>query len=357
MRVHYGGRSTRNATAVYYQCTALQGQPEGKQLCSICGGFQLDQAIANAVLGALAPVRMKAAVRAMEQLTETRAQKRRQLELELERARFEAGRCRRQFDAVEPENRLVARTLEQRWNEALETAGALEQALSVLDSSSSTLSPKEEEELHQLAWDLPALWCHEAAPFDLKKRIVRAVVKEIIVYVEAASLRVLVHWQGGQHTELNLRKRKTGEHRWKTAESTLTLIEQLARVMSDQSIAAQLNRMGIKTAKGYGWTRGRVGSFRKGNAIPNYVPGERQARGECTIEEVAKRLDVSYSTVQRMIQRRQLRGQQTCPGAPWIIRTEEVDRFLDSNCAGLQRPKTPSSDTSAQQNLDFASNI
>ena len=354
MRVRYGGRPDRNAAAVYYQCTASQGQPEGKQLCSLCGGFQVEQAVADAVLASLAPVRIEALAQAADQLAETRAQKRRQLELELERARFEAGRCRRQYDAVEPENRLVARTLERRWNEALENAAALEQVLSQLDPSPSALSQKEEEDLHKLAWDLPALWRHDAAPFDLKKRIVRTVIKEIIVYVEAAALRVLVHWQGGQHTELNLRKRKTGEHRWKTAESTLVLIEQLARVMSDQKIAAQLNRMGIKTAKGYGWTRSRVGSFRKSNAIANYAPGERQARGEFTIEEVAKRLGVSYSTVQRMIKRRQLPGRQVCPGAPWIIRTEDADRFRDCSSAACRRFKAPSPDAPAQQTLDFA---
>jgi DNA invertase Pin-like site-specific DNA recombinase len=234
MRVRYSGRSNRNAQAVYYQCTASQGQPEEKQLCSLCGGFQVEQAVIDAVLVSLAPVRMEALAQAADQLAETRTQKRRQLELELERARFEADRCRRQYDAAEPENRLVARTLERRWNEALENAAALEQALSQLDPLPSVLSQQEEEGLRKLAWDLPALWRHDAAPFDLKKRIVRAVIKEIIVYVEAAALRILVHWQGGQHTELNLRKRKAGEHRWKTADSTLALIQQLARVMSDQ---------------------------------------------------------------------------------------------------------------------------
>ena len=182
----------------------------------------------------------------------------------------------------------MARTLERRWNEALEKVAELEQALAQLDPAPDALSQKEEEELRELARDLPALWHNEAAPFDLKKRIVRAVIKEIVVYVEAEALRVLVHWQGGQHTELNLRKRKTGETRWKTADSTLALIEQLARVMSDRQIAAQLNRLGIKTAKGYGWTRGRVGNFRTDNAVANYTPGERQARGELTIEEVAE---------------------------------------------------------------------
>ncbi len=355
MRVHYGGRSDRSATAVYYQCTASPGQPEGKQLCSLCGGFQLEQAIADAVLASLAPVRMEALAQAADQLAGTRAQKRRQLELELERARFEAGRCQRQYDAAEPENRLVARTLERRWNEALEHATALEQALSQLDPSPSALSQQEVDDLNKLALDFPALWHHEAAPFDLKKRIVRAVIKEIVVYVEATTLRVLVHWQGGQHSELNLRKRKTGEHRWKTEDSTLALVEQLARLMSDRQIAAQLNRMGIKSAKGHGWTRGRAGSFRTDNAIANYTPGERQARGELTIEEVANRLEVSYSTVQRMIKRRHLPARQVCAGAPWIIRAEDADS-LGSSARSL-RSKAPSSNTPDQQAFEFAVNI
>jgi len=354
MRVRYGGRSNRSATAVYYQCTASQGQPDGKQLCSLCGGFQVEQAVTNAVLAALAPVRMEALAQAADQLAEAWAQKRQQLELELERARFEAGRHRRQYDAVEPENRLVARTLERRWNEALESVSRLEHALSQLDPSPLALSKQEEEDLHKLAWDLPRLWRDEAAPFDLKKRIVRAVIKEIVVNVEATALRVLVHWHGGHHTQLNLRKRKAGEHRWKTAESTLALIEQLARLMSDQQIAAQLNRMGVKSAKGYGWTRSRVGSFRKTNAIANYAPGERQARGEFTIEEAAKRLGVSYSTVQRMIKQRQLPGRQVCPGAPWIIHAEDVDSLGACGSAGYRRFRAPSSDEPAQQALDFA---
>jgi excisionase family DNA binding protein len=350
MRVRYGGHSGRKAQVVYYQCTASQGQPEGKQLCSLCGGFQVEQAVEDAVLASLAPVRMEAFAQAADQLAGTRAQKRRQLELELERARFEAGRCQRQYDAAEPENRLVARTLERRWNEALEKAAALEQALSQLDPLPDALSKKEEDELRELAWDLPALWRDGAAPFDFKKRIVRAVIKEIVVYVEATALRILVHWQGGQHTGLHLRKRKTGEHRWKTADSTVALIEQLARVMSDRQIAAQLNRMGIKTAKGYGWTRGRVGNFRTDNAIANYTPGERQMRGELTIEEVAERLKVSYSTVQRLIKRRQLPARQVCPGAPWIISVGDADRHR----GGHQRFMAPSSEAQTQHAFDFA---
>ena len=356
MQVHYGSGSSRSSAAVYYQCIASPGSTIGKYVCSVFGGVTVEQAVIDAVLAALAPARMEVLTQAEERLARARTEKRQRLELEVERARFEADRMRRQYDAVEPENRLVARNLEHRWNEALVSVDHLQEALSQLDPSPSVLSEKEKDELHQLAWDLPRLWHHEAAPFDLKKRILRAVIKEVVVYVEAKKLRVLVHWQGGQHTELNLQKRKSGEHRWKTAESTLALIEQLARLMSDKQIAAQLNRMGIKSAKGHSWTGSRVAGFRLSHAIANYTPGERQARGELTIEEVATRLGVSYATVHRMIRRQQLPAHQVCPGAPWVICAEDVDDLWPHHSDGQQHNKAPSSRNPGQQTLAFSSN-
>jgi excisionase family DNA binding protein len=357
MRVRYGGRSGRWSAAVYYQCAASQHAAIGKQLCSQFGGVTVEQAVVEAVLAALAPVRIEALAQASDQLEKVGSEQRRQLELEIERARFEADRCRRQYDAVEPENRLVVRNLEQRWNEALTRVDRLQEALSELEPSPPALSGQEQEALAQLASDLPRLWQHEAAPFDLKKRIVRAVIKEIVVTVEATMLRVLIHWHGGQHSALNLRKRRNGEHRWKTSETTLDLITQLARLMSDKQIAAQLNRMGVKSAKGHNWTRVRVGNFRKDNAIANYTPGERQARGELTIEAVAERLAVSYSTVQRMIRRKQLPARQVCPGAPWIIEARDVDALCLAAKHEHKPNNGPSSPASDQKTLAFSENI
>lgn len=170
-------------------------------------------------------------------------------------------------------------------------------------------------------------------------------------------LRVLIHWHGGQHSALDLRKRRNGEHRWKTSETTLDLITQLARLMSDKQIAAQLNRMGVKSAKGHNWTRVRVGNFRKDNAIANYTPGERQARGELTIEAVAERLGVSYSTVQRMIRRKQLPARQVCPGAPWIIEARDVDALCLAAKHEHKPNNGPSSPASDQKTLAFSENI
>jgi excisionase family DNA binding protein len=305
----------------------------------------VEQAVVAAVLDALTPLRLQASVRARADLDKKSLEKRKQVELAWQRACYEADRYQRQYQAVEPENRLVARTLESRWNEALERVRQLEQELAELDASPTTLSVEDEEKLSSLAFDLPRLWDHEAAPFDLKKRILRTVIQEIVVYVEKRILRVLIHWQGGQHSELQVRKRKPGEHRWKTEEDTLELVQQLARQMSDKQIAAQLNRMKIPSAKGHTWTRTRVGNFRTTNNIPNYSPGERQARGEVTIEEAAGILGVSYSTVQRMIRGKKLPARQVCPGAPWIIRADDL------------RKPVPSPDAPSQPTLKFPEDI
>jgi excisionase family DNA binding protein len=349
MQVQYGGgRAGRNSLAVYYVCRASQQKEIQAQNCRLFGGVTLEQAIVQAVLHAVEPIRIEAMIQATERAAAKRGERRKQFELELERSRYEADRCQRQYHAVEPENRLVARTLETRWNQALDKAEQLEHQLSELANCEEALSADELKKLSSLAVDLPRLWNHPAAPCDLKKRLLRAVIQEIVVYVDKKTIRALVHWRGGQHTELKLRKRKNGEHRWKTSDDTSELIQQLARLMSDKQIAAQLNRMGIKSAKGHTWTRIRVGNFRKINGIPNYMPGERQARGELTIEDVAERLRVSYSTVQRMIQRKQLPASRVCLGAPWIIRATDVKTVAEQG---------PSSATSNQQHLDFVDDI
>ncbi len=357
MRVRYSGRRGRDSQVVYYYCLAAESEVVGKQICRIFGGVTVEQAVVEAVLDALAPARMEAMLEAAAELAARRTEKQRQAEMELERARYEADRCARQYGQVEPENRLVARTLETRWNEAMDRVRVLEQRCAQLSDELGLNSAKEQEPLRRLALDLPRLWHHPSAPFDLKKRILRTVIKEVVVYVEESQLRVLIHWQGGQHTELSLRKRRTGQHRWTTSVETVDLIRQLARRMSDKQIAAQLNRLGIKTAKGHTWTRVRVGNFRTIHEIPNHSPGEREARGELTLEEAAARLGVSYSTMQRLIRRQQVPAQQVCPGGPWTLRTEDVEAFRTQDGSGRPPKKRPSSPDRDQRTLEFPEDI
>jgi excisionase family DNA binding protein len=351
MRVRYSGR--RRTTVVYYYCVTAEREAVGKQLCSICGGVTVEQAVVEATLEALSPLRLEAMREAAERLQRQRVEKRRHVTLELERARYEADRCARQYQTVEPENRLVARTLEGRWNEALEHVRKLEAEYAELVRVPEVIAPEEQEQLRRLALDLPRLWNHPSAPFDLKKRLLRSVIREIVVYVEKRTLRVLIHWQGGQHTDLELRKRRPGEHRYASPPETVTLIRQLAQRMSDKQIAAQLNRLDIKTAKGHTWTRTRVGNFRQIHNIGNYCPNEKQARGELTLEETASRLGVSYSTVQRLIRRGQLPARQICPRGPWIVLGTDVEAYRSQARNAGNARSDASSPSSAQQTLGF----
>jgi hypothetical protein len=169
-------------------------------LCSIFGGVTVEQAVVEAALEALTPLRLEAVREAAERLQTQRAEKCHHVALELERSRYEADRCARQYHTVEPENRLVARTLETRWNEELERVRTLEAEQAKLAQGLEAITSEEHEQLRRLAIDLPRLWNHASAPFDLKKRILRAVIREIVVYVEKRILRVLIHWQGGFST-------------------------------------------------------------------------------------------------------------------------------------------------------------
>ena len=321
MRVRYSGRHSRDSVVVYYYCVAAERETVGKQVCHIFGGVTVEQAVVEAVLDAAGagPHGGHAGGRCATRGAPDR-------EAAASRNGGGARHATKLTDVRGNTARWSPRTgrwparLETRWNEAMERVRALEQQCAELSDGQERVSAEEQEPLRRLALDLPRLWHHPSAPFDLKKRILRTVIKEIVVYVEESRLRVLIHWQGGQHSELSLRKRRPGEHRWTTSVETVDLIRQLARRMSDKQIAAQLNRLGIKTAKGHTWTRIRVGNFRTIHEIPNYSPGEREARGELTLEEAADQLGVSYSTVQRMIQRRQLPAQQVCPGGPWVLR-------------------------------------
>ena len=247
-------------------------------------------------------------------------------ELALEQACYEATRARRQYDAVDPDSRLVASELERRWNECLAVVAGLEKEIGRAQTKQpAALGDDERAALLALADDLPRLWNHPAASAETRKRILRAVLKEIIVTVEPDRLRLMLHWQGGDHTRLEVAKNRTGQHRWKTDAATEQLIRELARMLPDQSIASVLNRLGIRSAKGHTWTQLRVRNFRCEHQIAIYREGERAERRELILHEAASRLGVSKMTIVRLIRDGLLPARQVCVGAPYVIQEDNLD--------------------------------
>jgi hypothetical protein len=214
------------------------------------------------------------------------------------------------------------------------------------------LSEQEREQLLALGANLPKVWNHPNASAETRKRIFRAVIKEIVVRVEGDELHMKLHWHGGDHTALVVRKNRSGYHRFVTDADTTDLIRALARLQPDASTAALLNRMGKRTAKGHTWTMASVRVFRNDNGIAVYRDGERAERGEVNLEEAAQLLQVSSMSVLRLIQRKILSAQQPCVGAPWTIRRVDLESAAVQEAVRLGQ-RTALTANPDQNSLDF----
>jgi excisionase family DNA binding protein len=349
LHVAYGGTA---GEAGRYHCKGAFVNHGGER-CISFGSLRVDQAVGAEILRLLKPLGVEAALSAIAALETEAVEKRRQLDLALKQARYEANLARRQYDAVDPDNRLVAGELERRWNETLLTVRGLEDQLEVIASHRQpALHDDEREALMRLGADLEQAWVHPAATTATRKRIVRAVLNEIVVRIEDGYVDLVLHWQGGDHTPLKVKKNAAGRHRWTADEETDVLVRELARLMPDKTIAAVLNRAGKPTGRNNGWTQNRVCTFRNHRGIEVYREGERQARGELTLNEAAARLGVSAMTVLRMIRRGALPAKHLCKGAPWVIKAEDLDiEAVQAEVGG--RRQGPLTADPKQQDLTF----
>jgi len=320
--------------------------------CIGFGGMRIDRAVAREVLHRVEPLGVEAALAALAAEGEENGEKRRQLQNALDQARFEAARAHRQYDAVDPENRLVAGELERRWNERLVTVRQLESELEQIAAAPvPSLSAADRDRLMALGQDLARAWDSPGATIETRKKIIRLLIAEIVVDVVGDALDLIIHWHGGDHTRLTMKKNKAGRTRWATDAEVIDLVRVLARQMPDPSIAAVLNRSGKTTVRGNGWTRAAVCSLRHYNGIAPYREGERAERGEATLDEAAGALAVSTSTIRRMITSGALPAHQLCKGAPWIIHHADLDREEVRRDADARRCRRPAPHNPLQTTL------
>src|ERR1700722_18416587 len=192
------------------------------------------------MLGILKPLGIDAAARAIEAQTNEVSAVQRQLELSLQQVRCEAAHARREYDAVDPGNRLVAGELERRWNHTLLAVQRLEGEIAAMAASKPpTLGDQERQRLMQLGGDLELAWSHPSATAATRKRILRAALSEIVVRKEGAFINMVLHWRGGDHTalQIKLRLNAAGRACWPQPDDTKELVRELARLMPDRKIA------------------------------------------------------------------------------------------------------------------------
>jgi hypothetical protein len=304
----------------------------------------VDQVIVQAVLDALQPVGIEAALRAAESFSQAQDQKAKALSLALEKARYEANRVRRQYDAVEPENRLVAAELEARWNTALEEVTKAERRLAETRSTTEPLSPEEKERLMRLGANLTELWDHPTTSMVLKKRLLRSIIEEITADSDdkTRELSFRIHWVGGVHTTLRMQRPGTGEHRHATDRAVVDLVRDLATVSKDAAIAGILNKLGYRTGVGNTWTEARVAGLRHNNKIAVFA--EDEPRSWVTMNEAARELRVTSRVVEKLLKKKILPGKYIVRWAPWVIQREDlklpqVQRYIAAVHQGKRPPR------------------
>jgi len=309
-----------------YHCRGAQIN-HGEDWCISFGGLKPDRAIAVEILKAVEGNAIEAALEVATRVAEQQRQRHQILALELEQARYEARLAARRYEAVDPDNRLVAAELEARWNASLQVIGEVEQRLRSNELPDNAVRIPDKDTLCSLAQDLPAVWNSAATDMRLKQRIVRILVEEIVADVDAANAEIilLIHWTGGRHSELRLSKNQTGKHSRCTSLEAVEIIRRMAGRFPDDQIAATLNRLGLRTGPGNSWNEGRVRAVRSYQHLPVYRANDSD-RKTLTLEEASERLNVSHKIVRRLIDSGKIAAHQVVPWAPWEIKTESIEQ-------------------------------
>ena len=294
----------------------------GLPRCFTFGGLRVDAAVARELLRAVEPMAVEAAVEAERRYMEARGEKQRIVELELQQARYEASLAERRYAACDPDNRLIAAQLERCWEAALRRVETCQARLEAVQRPEPAVVPPD---FTGLANDLGAAWNAPGVTMRTRQRLLRALVTDIIADVDDATREVVltIHWRGGQHSPLRVRKPKSGEHGCRTPEEALAVMRSMATRWSDEDIAASLNRMGMPTGHGKTWTAHRVSSVRRVNGIHAYRSAEKNSEW-LTMSEAAATLGVTHHRIRRLIKEGSLPAEQVVPGAPYQIRAADL---------------------------------
>lgn len=301
----------------------------GLPRCLGFGGSRVDAAIASEILRVVEPMAIEAVLEAERMHREGEAERRRVAELDLQQAEYDASLAERRYAACDPENRLIAAQLEKHWEAALRRVEACRLRVAVVDAPDPAVPMPD---FAGLATDLAAAWSAPGVTTRSRQHLIRTLVSGIIADVDDATREVIltIHWRGGQHSQLRVRKPRTGEHGCQTPDQALAVMERMATRFSDADIAATLNRMGVRTGQEKTWTAHRVASIRRVRGIHAFRSAEKDGLW-LTMREAAAKLEVTSHVVRRMIQDGILPAEQVVPGAPWQIRASDLesDRILE----------------------------
>ena len=289
----------------------------------------LDVAVSEEVLKALQPTELQLALGALRELEVRDQAILRQWQMRLERAEYEVALAERRYQEVDPSNRLVANTLERRWNETLLHLQDLKkQAAEFQRKEARVFTPEQKAKVLALARDFPRLWHAPSTQAKDRKRMLRLLIKDITVnkLVEQRQLSVHIRWHGGACTDLFVQIPPSAAGRPRYRSPIVDRIRDLACSLLDAQIADQLNREGCTSAKGKSYTAKMIRWIRWRYQIPL---ARLKKSEELTVQQVAKQFGVSDGVVYYWIEHNVIQARRLNPGMPcWITLTAADERKL-----------------------------
>ena len=326
----------------------------GEARCIAFGGLRVDDAIEQSLLQVVSPGAINAAEAAARQAVRQRDQVRDALCRDFEAAQYTTDRAFRQYDASDPENRLVTAELESRWNQALQRVREIEQKLAHHDRVSPKATTLPVGDLAALGTNLEQVWWAPSTDAKLKKRIVRTVIREVVADLdnETSEIVLLVHWAGGAHTEIRLPKRRRGQ-RNATSPDIVEAVRQLAQIVSDDVIAGFLNRNGLVTGNGNRWTKERVTALRSYRKIPVFKPDPYDHNPWLNLSSAAKLLGVAPRTLRLAAEAGEIEAEHPLADGPWVFERTELLKPAAQKLKKRvrQTSKHPTAPHQDQQNL------
>jgi len=318
--VAYYGKS---GTAARYIC---RGDYEsGGKYCLAFGGGTVDRKFSEELLKVLSSYGMKASIKAEKVLSSKDGAKIKAFEQKIKQLEYEARRAFEQYNEVDPRNRLVAAELERRWNTKLEELEAAKKHLKVIENDRCHISNEEKDKILAFGERFSEAWENQYCSNALRKKIIRTIIEEIIVNFDEENqmLNFIIHWKGGCHTEFKMPKPISGVGQ-KTSMEDLDIIQKMALRYGDDAIARVLNKLGRKTATGKRWNETRVRTIRSKYSIAGHIHTLKDPN-ILTLGQSAQYLNVSRTTIKRLVANGVLEKNQLVSWAPWEIKKSDLD--------------------------------
>jgi Recombinase zinc beta ribbon domain/Recombinase len=358
------GRCGRRMTVRYmpdglrpiYVCAQVHKDFAGKT-CQFMRGDGVDAAVAQLLLEAIEPAQLTIALEAVAHLEAQARAIDHQWQLRLERARYEADHARRRYLEVEPEYRLVARSLERDWNERLTALDQLERDYAEMRPTAwSPVSEAERQGIMDLVHDLPAVWRAKTTIHAERKHVVRLLIKDVMLTKLEQAVRVEVRWQTHACSTLEVPRPKPAYVVRRTVPEVIECIRQWAPDHTDIEIAARLNQEGYRSGQGSTFTASKVDGLRYAYGIksgcplgPAACPSGQRGDGRYSARTAADLLNVTVYTIADWCKVGKLDGVQVAPRGPWWVQlTPELIAALRKPVRQYKPRQAPSPSTRAK---------